>query len=122
VQEPDAISVEDVPHEWLFPRMAAVVHHAGSGTTAAGLRAGVPTVCVPVFTDQPLWASRVAALGAGPGPIPFKQLTAGRLAAAIKAAVSTPSYAERARVLAASIAAEDGVAPVLDALRRVQSM
>ncbi|MHC8606167.1 glycosyltransferase [Paenarthrobacter ureafaciens] len=122
VQEPDAISVGDVPHEWLFPQMAAVVHHAGSGTTAAGLLAGVPTVCVPVFTDQPLWASRVAALGAGPWAIPFKQLAAGRLAAAIKAAVSTPSYADRARVLAASIAAEDGVAPVLDALRKVQRM
>ncbi len=115
----DAVSVGEVPHEWLFPRMAAVVHHAGSGTTAAGLRAGVPAVCVPVFTDQPLWASRVAALGAGPPPVPVKKLTAERLGAAIEAAVSTPAYAARAKLLSARIAAEDGVAPVLAALRRI---
>jgi UDP:flavonoid glycosyltransferase YjiC (YdhE family) len=119
VQEPDAVSVGDVPHQWLFPQMAAVVHHAGSGTTAAGLLAGVPTVGVPVFTDQPLWAARVAALGAGPRPVPYRKLTAERLAAAMNAAVRTPSYSERARALSAAIAREDGVAPVLDALRRI---
>lgn len=117
----DAVSVGEVPHERLFPRMAAVVHHAGSGTTAAGFRAGVPAVCVPVFTDQPLWAARVAALGAGPRPVPFKQLTAERLAAAIKAAVSTPSYSDRAKVLAVRIADEDGTAPVLRTLAQLGS-
>ncbi|MFI2565579.1 glycosyltransferase [Paenarthrobacter sp. NPDC018779] len=121
VQSDDAIGIGEVPHEWLFPRMAAVVHHAGSGTTAAGLRAGVPAVCVPVFTDQPLWASRVAALGAGPEPIPYKQLTAERLGQAMKAAVSTPSYAARARHLAAAIAKEDAVSPVLATLRNLPS-
>lgn len=117
----DAVSVGDVPHEWLFPRMAAVVHHAGSGTTAAGLRAGVPTVCVPVFTDQPLWASRVAALGAGPKPVPYKQLTADRLGGAIAEAVRSPSYASRAKMLAARIASEDGTRPVLQALSQLSS-
>lgn len=116
VHTDSAISIGEVPHEWLFPRMAAVVHHAGSGTTAAGLRAGVPTVGVPVFTDQPLWASRVAALGAGPKPVPYRQLTAARLGAAIAEAVRTPSYASRAAAIAESIAREDGVAPVLAAL------
>ncbi|MCP2049064.1 UNVERIFIED_ORG: UDP:flavonoid glycosyltransferase YjiC (YdhE family) [Paenarthrobacter nicotinovorans] len=115
----DAIGIGDVPHEWLFPRMAAVVHHAGAGTTAAGLRAGAPTVAVPVYTDQPLWASRVSALGAGPAPIPYKKLTAARLGDAIAEAVNTPSYAERAGELAARIATQDGVAPVVDALRKL---
>ncbi len=64
----DALAVQDVPHSWLFPRMAAVVHHGGAGTTAAGLRAGVPTVVCPFFGDQPYWGERVAALGAGPKP------------------------------------------------------
>lgn len=113
----DAIGVGSVPHEWLFPRMAAVVHHAGAGTTAAGLRAGVPAVGVPVYTDQPLWASRVAALGAGPAPIPYKKLTPERLGDAIKQTLATPSYASRAAELGAAIAKEDGTVAVVEALR-----
>lgn len=119
LSDDDAIGIGAVPHEWLFPRMAVVAHHAGSGTTAAGLRAGVPTVCVPVYTDQPLWAARVAALGAGPRPVPYKGLTVERLAYAIREAVSTPSYAARARILAARIGNEDGASAVLRTLRNL---
>ncbi|UKA50132.1 glycosyltransferase [Arthrobacter sp. FW305-123] len=115
----DAIGVGSVPHEWLFPQMAAVVHHAGAGTAAAGFRAGVPAVGVPVYTDQPLWASRIAALGAGPRPIPHKKLTPERLCDAIKETVGTASYAQRASKVAAAIAREDGTVPVVDALRRL---
>jgi len=56
-------AVGDVPHDWLLPRVAAVVHHAGAGTTAAGLRAGVPAVTVPLIADQPFWAARLTRLG-----------------------------------------------------------
>ncbi|WP_210066223.1 glycosyltransferase [Pseudarthrobacter sp. PvP004] len=115
----DAIAVGSVPHEWLFPHMAAVVHHAGAGTAAAGLRAGVPAVGVPVYTDQPLWASRLAALGAGPAPIPYKKLTPERLGDAIMKAVSTPSYSLRAAELGAAIAKEDGTVAVVGALRNL---
>jgi sterol 3beta-glucosyltransferase len=114
---PDAFSVGDVPHEWLFPQMAAVVHHAGAGTAAAGLRAGVPTVSVPIYTDQPFWAARITSLGAGPQPVPYKELTAERLAAAITQATTTPSYSAHARQIAATLATEDGTAPVEAALR-----
>ena len=61
-----AFAIDDVPHDWLFPRVAAVVHHGGAGTTAAGLRAGIPTVVVPILADQFFWGARVRALGAGP--------------------------------------------------------
>ncbi|WP_232481500.1 glycosyltransferase [Arthrobacter sp. YN] len=101
--------------------MAAVVHHAGAGTTAAGLRAGVPSVGVPVYTDQPLWASRIANLGAGPQPLPYKKLTPERLGDAIAEAVRTPSYAQQAQILAAAIAKEDGTEPVVEALRALPS-
>ena len=114
---PDAISIGAVPHEWLFPQMAAVVHHAGAGTAAAGLRAGVPTVSVPIFTDQPFWAARITSLGAGPQPVPYKEITTERLADAITQATTTPTYAARARQLAAMLATEDGTAPVATALR-----
>lgn len=117
----DAVGVGSVPHEWLFPQMAAVVHHAGAGTTAASFRAGVPAIGVPVYTDQPLWAARIASLGAGPQPMPYKKLTPERLGDAITQAVSTPSYAHRAAEVAAAIAAEDGTAPVLEALEDLPS-
>ncbi len=75
---PDYVfKIEFAPHDWLFPQMAAVVHHGGAGTTAAGLRAGIPTIIVPHFIDQPFWGQRVADLGAGPQPIPRRQLTCG---------------------------------------------
>ncbi len=117
----DAIGVDSVPHEWLFPRMAAVVHHAGAGTTAAGFRAGVPAIGVPVYTDQPLWASRIASLGAGPQPIPYKRLTPARLGDAIAEVIHAPSYAKRAAEVAAAIAMEDGTRPVVEALRSLPS-
>jgi sterol 3beta-glucosyltransferase len=117
VSGPDAISIGAVPHEWLFPHMAAVVHHAGAGTAAAGLRAGVSTVSVPIYTDQPFWAARITSLGAGPQPVPYKELTNERLAAAIMQATTTPAYAAHARQLAATLATQDGTAPVVAALQ-----
>ncbi|MAS37619.1 MAG: glycosyl transferase [Anaerolineaceae bacterium] len=97
------------PHSWLFPRMAAVVHHGGAGTTAAGLRAGIPSVIVPHFADQPFWASRVAALGVGPAPIQQKQLIAEKLAYAIHVAATNTAMRQRAAQLGERIRAEDGV-------------
>ncbi|MFH8253714.1 glycosyltransferase [Streptomyces roseolus] len=115
----DVLTVDEVPHSLLFPRTAAVVHHAGAGTTGAVLRAGVPTVPVPVQFDAAFWASRLTALGAAPGAVPLRRLTAGTLAAALRAATRDASYSVRARALADRLAAEDGVAPVLAALARL---
>jgi len=107
---PAAIKViGQVPHCWLFPRMAALVHHGGSGTTASGLRAGKPAVVVPFIADQPFWGRRVCALGAGPKPIPVTQLTAKRLAAAIHEAVNNPKMRAAAAELGRRIRQEDGV-------------
>ena len=115
----ELIAIGDAPHDWLFPRMAALVHHAGCGTTAAGLRAGVPAVPVPMLADQPFWAARLAVLGVSPDIIPFRRLAEDRLVAAISAAVSNPSFAGRARILAARLAAEDGARAVLAAVDRL---
>ncbi|MET7331984.1 glycosyltransferase [Nonomuraea sp. NPDC005650] len=113
----DVLGVGDVPHDWLFPRMAAVAHHCGSGTTGAGLRAGVPAVGLPAVNDQPLWAARLAALGVAPDAVPFRRLSAERLAAALHAAVTEVSYRRRAAALATRIRAEDGAAAVISAVR-----
>jgi sterol 3beta-glucosyltransferase len=117
---PDSIlRVDWAPHSWLFPRLAAVVHHGGAGTTAAGLRAGVPNVMVPYFADQPFWAARVRALGVGPEPIPRQKLTAERLAAAIETAVGDEEMRRRARELGRQIQAEDGVATAVPLIERL---
>ena len=107
-----------VPHDWLFPRMAAVVHHGGAGTTASGLRAGRPSVLVPHFADQPFWARRVTDLGAGPRPIPRRRLSARRVAEAIHQATADPRMRERGEILGQRIRAEHGVARAADAFAR----
>lgn len=107
---PDMHVIEHAPHDWLFRKVAAVVHHGGAGTTAAGLRAGRVSVICPFFGDQPFWAARVHALGAGPKPIARRKLTVERLAEAISAAVSAPDMARQAERLGQDIRSEDGVA------------
>ncbi len=102
-------SAESLPHSWLFPRMAAVVHHGGAGTTGAGLRSGVPSVLTPLAADQPSWARRVHTLGVGPAPLPFQTLTAERLAEAIREAATSPAMRQRAAELGRQIQAEDGL-------------
>ncbi|MCO1575424.1 glycosyltransferase [Crossiella sp. SN42] len=113
------LSIGEVPHGWLFPRMAAVVHHGGAGTTGAGVRAGVPSVIVPVLGDQPLWADRLAELGVSPGSVPMKKITAPRLAALIRDAVTGPGYRRRAAALAERVAQEDGAGRVIEAVARL---
>lgn len=112
----DVFLIDDVPHDWLFPRVAAVVHHGGAGTTGSGLRAGVPSIIVPVFFDQPFWARRVAALGVGPPPVPQRALSADWLSASIRAA-ERDDVRDRAAALGERIRAEDGVARALRTLQ-----
>ena len=109
-----AFGVESVPHSWLFPRMSAVVHHGGAGTTGAGLRAGVPAIVTPFVADQPNWARRIEALGVGPRAIPFRQLTADLLADAIRQATSDTAMRQRASDLGKRLRTEDGVGTTVD--------
>ena len=85
----DVFVMEKVPHDWLFPQMAAVVHHGGAGTTAAGLHAGVPNIIIPFTFDQPIWGEQVFELGVGPRPIPRQKLSVERLADAINQTISS---------------------------------
>ena len=101
--------VESIPHDWLLPRTAAVAHHGGAGTTAAGIRAGIPSILIPIGADQRLWAYRVETLGVGPGPIPRSQLTAERLAKAITQSITNQTMRQRAKALGEKILSEDGV-------------
>lgn len=107
------LMIESAPHAWLFPRMAATVHHGGAGTTAAALGAGKPSLVIPFFGDQPFWGQRIADLGVGPAPIPRKRLTVDNLAQAIGQMTTDEAMRHRAAQLGESIRAEDGVARVV---------
>lgn len=109
--------IESIPHDWLFPRVAAVVHHGGAGTTSAGLRAGIPSVLVPFFADQPFWGRRVAALGVGPPTIPFEQLSAERLTMALRIATSDSLMRARSATLGGQVRAENGVARAVEVVQ-----
>jgi sterol 3beta-glucosyltransferase len=113
IADDDMLTIGDVPHDWLFPQVAAVAHHCGAGTTAAGLHAGVPTIALPAFGDGPFWAERVRHLGVSAATILQRRLSVDRLANAMGSAVTDRGLRERARELATRIAGEDGATQVL---------
>ena len=115
---PHICFVDDVPHDWLFPRMAAVIHHGGAGTTGVGLRAGVPNILTPIGADQFFWAERVVQLGVGPRAPFFKSLTAEKLAQAIHTAVHDSALRAHAAALGEKIRAENGVARAVEVIEQ----
>lgn len=112
-QAEDMLTIDEVPHALLFPHMAAVIHHCGAGTTAAGIRAGVPAVPVPIQFDEGFWAGRLVALGVAPRAVPLRRLTAEALAGALRRVTEEPEFGERARELGRRVREEDGVGAVV---------
>ncbi|KAI6758011.1 hypothetical protein HG531_003836 [Fusarium graminearum] len=109
--------IGDCPHEWLFQKVAAVIHHGGAGTTACGLRNGKPTTIVPFFGDQPFWGEMVAKAGAGPFPIPHKELSVENLSHAIKFCLSDEATAAAA-LIAKKMESEVGVRAAVQSFHR----
>lgn len=106
---PNVFFCADVPHAWLFPRLAAVVHHGGAGTTAAALRAGVPGIITPFGGDQFAWAHLVVKAGVAPPTPGIKSLTAERLAQSINRALTDTALQTRASALGEKIRLENGI-------------
>ena len=118
---PDSIfMIDSIPHSWLFPRVSAVIHHGGASTTAAGLRAGVPSIIIPFFGDQPFWGQRIADLGVGPKPIPRKKLTAEKLANAIREVITNQDMRQRAEKLGKQIQAENGIESAVNFFNKLE--
>lgn len=109
---------EYVPHDWLFPRVKAVVHHGGAGTTAAGLRYGKPTLVIPFGGDQPFWGNRVNAIGCGPRPISRDMLTVQRLTKGLIDLTTKGSYRVAAEELGARLSMETGTVNAADIIER----
>ncbi|XP_051121447.1 sterol 3-beta-glucosyltransferase UGT80A2-like isoform X2 [Andrographis paniculata] len=106
--------LDNCPHDWLFPRCSAVVHHGGAGTTAAGLKAACPTTVVPFFGDQPFWGERVHARGVGPAPIPIDEFSLDKLVSAVRFMLDA-KVKEQAEELAKAMENEDGVVGAVQA-------
>jgi len=106
------------PHSWLFPKMVALIHHGGAGTTASGFRAGIPMTIVPHNADQPYWGKRVKELGVGTAPIPRKKLTAENLSDAINTLTENHEFHKNAQALAQKIQQEDGLSEAVKWMQR----
>lgn len=119
---PDTVfKLDYIPHSWLFPQMACIVHHGGAGTTAATFRAGVPGVIVPFSADQPFWAYRAAKLGVSPPMISRKNLTVDVLVEAINRAVHDQTIRDRAAALGEKIRSENGVAQAVEIVQQTMN-
>ena len=114
----DIYILEKAPHDALFPLMSAVVHHAGAGTTAAGLRAGIPNVCIPHFGDQDFWAYRCYSAGVSPAAIPRKRLNRHNLARALAQVTHHKDMRHKAREMGQKIQSEEGVGQAIQFLKQ----
>jgi UDP:flavonoid glycosyltransferase YjiC (YdhE family) len=116
----DVLTIGEAPHDWLFPRMAAAAHHCGAGTTAAALRAGIPTIALPgPVGDQPFWARRLHQVGATTTPLSQRALTVDSLAAAIRAALDNSQLRQTTQLLAERIAGDDGTARAVHVIEQI---
>lgn len=115
----DFLVINYAPYGWLFPKMSAVVHHGGSGTSGFAFRSGVPSVVVPFGFDQYYWGDRAAVLGVGPAPLPYKKLSARSLADRIQVAISDATMATRAKELGAELRSEDGVKRAVEIIESI---
>ncbi len=110
--------IESAPHDWLFPQMAAIVHHGGAGTTAATLRAGKAAVICPLVADQPFWARLMTRIGVALGPFPLRSLKTAQLIEAILRVTTEPTFAQRAAELGERIHSEQGAVQAADLIER----
>jgi sterol 3beta-glucosyltransferase len=107
--------VDYAPHKWLLPKCSSFIHHGGGNTVGAALRAGVPSIVIPIFVDQPFWSRRLWELGASPKGIPLHKLNIQRLSNAIELVKNRKSLSEASKKLSEKINLEHGVSNALAA-------
>jgi len=116
--ENNVLFVASAPHEWLFPKCKAIVHHGGAGTTAAAMRSGVPAIITPVLFDQFNNAHLTESCGVGLGLQQFNKVTPEALAGALRRAVTDQGMKQRAAALGAQLRAEDGCTVAVGAIEK----
>lgn len=118
---PDLYVAKSIPHSWLFPRVSAVVHHGGAGTTGAAVRAGIPSIIIPFFFDQGFWADRLEKLEAGPPRLSKRSLTQQAMATAINKTLNNKTMHDKLKQLSAELNAENGVENAVNLLLTAMS-
>jgi UDP:flavonoid glycosyltransferase YjiC (YdhE family) len=113
------VSSDYIPFNWLFPQTKLLIHHGGSGTTALGLKAGIPQILTPFFADQPAWAEKLVNLGVSSDFIPFKKLSSQELTTAIKSTINNPSIYDKAQKIKNLIERENGVKVAADKINYI---
>jgi vancomycin aglycone glucosyltransferase len=116
----DVITVDNVPHSLIFPKVAAAVHHGGAGTTTAAARAGVPQILLPHILDQYYWAHRVEVLGLGPPALPVERVTVELLCDRMSRGANDPFIQERVNKLAPLVAARNGVTAAVEKIEALR--
>jgi vancomycin aglycone glucosyltransferase len=116
----DVITVDNVPHSLIFPKVAAAVHHGGAGTTTAAARAGIPQILLPHILDQYYWAHRVRVLGLGPPALPVERVTVEVLSNRISRAVNDPLIRERVNKLGPAVAARNGLTAAVEEIETLR--
>jgi UDP:flavonoid glycosyltransferase YjiC (YdhE family) len=116
---PSVFHAGPVPHDWLLSLAGGLVHHGGFGTTAAGFRAGIPTMVIPHIIDQFIWGQKVAELGVGPQPIPRTKLNPQNMAGALRQMQAHEIRAKAAEIGAAICSEPDGVKLAVDLIELV---
>jgi vancomycin aglycone glucosyltransferase len=116
----DVMTIDNVPHSLIFPKVAAAVHHGGAGTTTAAARAGIPQVLLPHILDQYYWAHRVKVLGLGPPALPIERVTVEVLRERIRRALNDPLIRERVKKLAPAVAARNGVSAAVEEIEALR--
>ncbi|MEO0407984.1 MAG: glycosyltransferase [Cyanobacteria bacterium P01_A01_bin.135] len=119
---PSVYQIDEVPHDWLFPKMRGAIHHGGAGTTATTLKAGIPSIVVPFFADQPAWGQQLENLGISPTTIPRLELSHERLAVGIRAIVDSDRYRTQAQQIQRQLQQKDGVGETVDILESYLSV
>jgi sterol 3beta-glucosyltransferase len=114
---PESVLVEDdLPHDWLFPQMKAVVHHGGAGTTGSAAAAGIPSIIIPAFAAQASWGHLIEEKKIG-RLLNRDALRADRLADVLRE-VDRPEIRDRAKAMGAKVAVDGGVRQAADEIER----
>ncbi|KAH7390698.1 UDP-glucose:sterol glycosyltransferase [Pyrenochaeta sp. MPI-SDFR-AT-0127] len=112
---PEIFQIQAAPHDWLFKQMDAAVHHGGSGTTGASLRAGIPTIIKPFFGDQYFFAQRVEDMGVG---IWLKKINTSVFSRALWEVTNSQRMIVKAKVLGQKIRKDNGTKVAIQTIYR----
>lgn len=110
----DILFVDEIPFNLIFPRLAAIVFHGGTGTMASAARAGIPMIAFPFMADQFENRNRIVKLGLGPKACDFKKLSVDILISSINVCLSSETYRQNALEISRKLKDSDGLKATME--------